>query len=190
MERIEGLTSEQEQAISKARKRVIEAIGNNMDLYGITQSTGHLYGLLFFQNKPMTLDEMGQAMEMSKTSMSTGVRTLVDLKMVNKVWGKGSRKDLYEVEMDWFQTFADFFALKWRKALEMNLHALRKSKSELLQLSERYPDDDYLQQQLQNDLAKMDEAIRYYLWLDRLIETFETGEIFTLVPKDLPSTQS
>ncbi|WP_027094417.1 GbsR/MarR family transcriptional regulator [Cohnella thermotolerans] len=186
MERIEGLTLEQEQAIQKARKRIIEAIGNNMDLYGITQSTGHLYGLLFFQNKPMTLDEMGQAMEMSKTSMSTAVRTLVDLKMVNKVWEKGSRKDLYEVELDWFQTFADFFSLKWRKASEMNLHALRKSKSEMLELSAKHAEDEDFQQQVQADLAKIDEAIRYYSWLNRLIETFESGDIFKLVPKDAP----
>lgn len=186
MEHLEHMTADQEQAILKARKRVIEAIGNNMDLYGITPSTGHLYGLLFFQNKPMTLDEMGQAMEMSKTSMSTGVRTLVDLKMVNKVWEKGSRKDLYEVELDWFQTFADFFSLKWRKALEINLHALRKSKAELAELSTRYEDDEKLQAKLKSDLDKMDEAIRYYSWLSRLIETFESGEIFDLVPKTNP----
>ncbi|MFC0215413.1 GbsR/MarR family transcriptional regulator [Paenibacillus chartarius] len=181
----DGLSPEQEQALAKARKRVIEAIGNNMDLYGITQSTGHLYGLLFFQNKPMTLDAMGEAMEMSKTSMSTGVRTLVDLKMVNKVWEKGSRKDLYEVELDWFQTFADFFSLKWRKALDINLHALRKSKSELLELAGRFPDNEQLQAQLKADVAKMDEAVRYYMWLDRLIESFETGDIFQFIPKDV-----
>lgn len=185
MERSEDLTPEQELALLKARKRVIETIGNNMELYGITQSTGHLYGLLFFQNKPMTLDEMGRAMEMSKTSMSTGVRTLVDLKMVNKVWEKGSRKDLYEVELDWFQTFSDFFSLKWRKAAEMNLHALRRTKSELLELAERYAGDEAFQRQLQADLTKIDEAIRYYMWLNRLIETFESGEIFKLVPKDM-----
>jgi DNA-binding transcriptional regulator GbsR (MarR family) len=185
MERRDGLSPEQELALLKTRKRVIEAIGNNMDLYGITPSTGHLYGLLFFQNKPMTLDEMGQAMEMSKTSMSTGVRTLVDLKMVNKVWEKGSRKDLYEVEHDWYQTFADFFSIKWRKASEINLHALRKSKSELLALAEQFAGDEALEQQVQIDLAKIDEAIRYYQWLNRLIETFESQDIFKLVPKDI-----
>jgi DNA-binding transcriptional regulator GbsR (MarR family) len=184
MEQIDVLTPEQEQAISKARKRVIEAIGNNMDLYGITESTGHLYGLLFFQNKPMTLDEMGEAMEMSKTSMSMAVRTLVDLKMVNKVWEKGKRKDLYEVEKDWFQTFVDYFSIKWGKALEMNLQALRKSKYELTELSIRYADDESFQTQLKMDMEKMDQAIRYYLWLDRLIEAFESGDIFKLVPKD------
>ncbi|WP_317967402.1 GbsR/MarR family transcriptional regulator [Paenibacillus sp. CCS19] len=184
MERRGGLSPEQELALLKTRKKVIEAVGNNMDLYGITPSTGHLYGLMFFQNKPMTLDDMRQAMEMSKTSMSTGVRTLVDLKMVNKVWEKGSRKDLYEVEHDWYQTFADFFSIKWRKASEINLHALRKSRFELLALVEQYPGDNELEQQVQLDLAKIDEAIRYYQWLIRLIETLESQEIFKLVPKD------
>ncbi|MGF7030794.1 DNA-binding transcriptional regulator GbsR (MarR family) [Paenibacillus mucilaginosus] len=188
MEPTNRISSEQELVIQKARKRIIEAIGNNMDLYGITPSTGHLYGLLFFQNKPMTLDEMGRAMEMSKTSMSTGVRTLVDLKMVHKVWEKGSRKDLYEVEMDWFQTFSDFFSLKWRKALEMNLSALRKSKAELSSLGTQAPEDSSLHETLQTDLHKIDEAIRYYQWLDRLIDTFESGEIFDWVPKDPPQS--
>lgn len=63
----------------------------------------------------MTLDEMGVEMSMSKTSMSTGVRTLLDLKMVNKVWEKGSRKDLYVVEYDWYQTFTDFLPLNGEK---------------------------------------------------------------------------
>ncbi|MBD0379497.1 GbsR/MarR family transcriptional regulator [Paenibacillus sedimenti] len=189
MDQLRGKSSEQELIIQKARKRVIESIGNNMDLYGITQSIGHLYGLLFFQNKPMTLDEMGEAMEMSKTSMSTGVRTLVDLKMVNKVWEKGSRKDLYEVEMDWFQTFADFFGLKWRKAIEINLSSLRKSKTDLINLNNQYPDDTSLQEILSTDIEKIDEAIRYYIWLGRLIDSFESGEIFNLVPKDSPGTK-
>lgn len=187
MEHIAGLNEEQERAVLKARKRVIESIGQNMDLYGITLSTGHLYGLMFFQNKPMTLDEMGEAMEMSKTSMSTGVRTLVDMKMVNKVWEKGSRKDKYEVELDWFQTFSDFFTLKWRKALEINLHALRKSKGELAELVSRYAEDERLKAVAEADLDKLDEAIRYYTWLDRLIDAFETGSIFELVPKEAPA---
>ncbi|UUZ80186.1 hypothetical protein LJK88_35320 [Paenibacillus sp. P26] len=139
---------------------------------------------MFFQNKPMTLDEMGEAMEMSKTSMSTGIRTLVDLNMVNKVWEKGSRKDLYEVERDWHQTFSDFFAIKWRKAVEMNLQALKKSLSELKELSGKYPEDEVLQSTLASDMDKINQAVSYYLWLDRLIDALESGEIYNLVPKE------
>jgi DNA-binding transcriptional regulator GbsR (MarR family) len=184
LEQWQGLSEDQVQSIQIARKRVIESIGKNMDLYGVTLSIGHLYGTMFFQQDPMTLDEMGEAMGMSKTSMSTGVRTLIDLKMVNKVWGKGSRKDLYEVEQDWYQTFTDFFTVKWRKSMEMNLSSLRKSLSELEQLADQYKDQQALQSILSADMEKLKEAVGYYVWLGRLIDTFESGEIYKLVPKD------
>ncbi|MCC3381989.1 GbsR/MarR family transcriptional regulator [Paenibacillus farraposensis] len=178
------LGDEQLASLQKIRKRVIEAIGKNMDLYGITLSAGHLYGLLFFADKPMTLDEMGREMEMSKTSMSTGVRTLLDLKMVNKVWSKGSRKDLYEVEYDWHQTFTDFFAIKWRKAVETNLLVLRKAIDELDRLMKQDGEHDEFKAVLQQDRLKMKQAVAYYKWLDRLIDTMESEEIYKLIPKE------
>ncbi|WP_054956526.1 GbsR/MarR family transcriptional regulator [Paenibacillus dakarensis] len=182
------LDEERQAAVHKIRKRVIENIGRNMDLYGISMSTGHLYGLLFFADKPMNLDEMGQEMKMSKTSMSTGVRTLLDYKMVNKVWEKGSRKDLYEVEYDWYQTFADFFDIKWRKSVESNIVILGKALEETAKLMRQHEDDPLLMSVLQEDQAKMKEAISYYKWLDRLIDTLVSGEIFNLVPKE-PSSE-
>lgn len=181
---LEQLNEQEQAALQKVRKRVIEAIGRNMDLYGITLSTGHLYGLLFFADKPMTLDEMGQEMKMSKTSMSTGVRTLLDLKMVNKVWEKGSRKDLYEVEYDWYQTFNDFFAIKWRKAVEMNLNVLKRSIDEMDKWIAR-SEEEAVKDVLAEDQRKMREAVEYYLWLDRLIDTLESGEIYNLVPRQV-----
>lgn len=183
---LDHLQEEQQATVLKIRKRVIEAIGRNMDLYGVTLSTGHLYGLLFFADKPMTLDDMGREMEMSKTSMSTGVRTLLDLKMVNKVWSKGSRKDLYEVEYDWHQTFTDYFAIKWRKAVESNLQILRKSIEELNRLVEGLDEqaDAELIHILMEDKHKVLQAEAYYKWLDRLIDTMENEEIYKLVPKE------
>ncbi|EOS55557.1 MULTISPECIES: GbsR/MarR family transcriptional regulator [Paenibacillus] len=183
---LDQLTDEQQALLMKVRKRVIEAIGRNMDLYGISLSTGHLYGLLFFADKPMTLDEMGKEMKMSKTSMSTGVRTLLDLKMVNKVWEKGSRKDLYEVEYDWYQTFTDFFAIKWRKAVESNILVLRRSIDELTKVM-AVEEDEPLRNVLEEDIRKMKESVKYYEWLDRLIDAMESGEIYKLVPKETES---
>lgn len=181
---LDQLNEVQQETLQKIRKRVIEAIGKNMDLYGVTLSTGHLYGLLFFADHPMTLDDMGREMEMSKTSMSTSMRTLLDLKMVNKVWNKGSRKDLYEVEMDWHQTFADFFAIKWRKAVEMNLQVMRKAIYEMDKLLDQELENDELRKILEHDRDKMKQAVSFYKWLDRLIDALEDEEIYKLVPKE------
>ena len=64
--------------------------------------------------------------------------------MVNKVWEKGSRKDLYEVEYDWYQTFLDFFDIKWRKSVESNILVLRKALDETEKLRKTHEDDEEL----------------------------------------------
>lgn len=183
MKDLEQLSDEQQVHINKIRQRVIESIGKNMDLYGITLSIGHLYGNMYFNRSPVTLDEMSQAMGMSKTSISTGMRTLTDLKMINKVWGKGSRKDLYEVVPDWHQNFTDFFSIKWRKAVEMNSSVLKKTLIEIKNIKQQEADDQVLCQLIALDEEKIVDALNYYNWLLRLIESFETGEIFNFIPK-------
>lgn len=182
MKEVEAFTDEQRFRLERARRKVIETVGKNMELYGVTMSVGHLYGEMFFKNKPVTLDEMGKIMGMSKTSMSTGMRTLMDLKMVNKVWEKGSRKDLYEVELDWYQTFIDFFSVKWRKQTEMNMHAVMRAIKELENLIKECEQEEAIQL-LEQDLKKMRDAVEYYRWMGRLIDSFEDGSIFEFVPR-------
>lgn len=184
MREFEGLTEEQIATIQKSRRRVIESIGKNMDLYGVTLSIGHLYGNMYFYNHPVTLDEMGETMGMSKTSMSTGMRTLMDLKMVDKVWEKGSRKDLYEVVPDWYQNFADYFNIKWRKALELNVNALKKSLQETTALRDAESGNAKLCELLDRDIERIQEALVYYNWLERLIDALESGKIFEYIPKE------
>ncbi|SFE88490.1 DNA-binding transcriptional regulator GbsR, MarR family [Paenibacillus algorifonticola] len=184
MDELAALTEEQQQLLLKTRRRVIESIGKNMDLYGITLSIGHLYGNMYFNREPVTLDEMSATMGMSKTSMSTGMRTLYDLKMINKVWGKGSRKDLYEVVPDWHENFTDFFSIKWRKAAEQNVLALTRSLKEIEQLEENPEQSEAFLEVLASDRQKLQEALTYYKWLGRLIDAFESGEIYKLIPKE------
>lgn len=169
--------------IEKARERVIEAISQNMNLYGVTPSIGRLWGLLYFQNQPMTLDEMKNELGMSKTSMSTSVRNLMDLHMVDKVWKKGNRKDLYKAEEDWYQTFIDFFTIKWRNGVTFNVTAIEKSLQELNQLLETPDLSDEIISQVKSDIEKLHQSLEYYDWLNRLVDSFETNEIFQYIPK-------
>ncbi|WP_202079761.1 GbsR/MarR family transcriptional regulator [Caldalkalibacillus salinus] len=172
-----------ERKLDKARGRVIESISNNIDLYGVTPSIGRLYATMYFQDQPMTLDHMKQALGMSKTSMSTGVRTLSDLKMVEKVWQKGVRKDLYRVEEDWYQSLIDYFSIKWRKNIELNVKAAKKSRAEIKELIESNLLNDKLKKQAQDDLHKIEYALEYYDWLEDLVACFESEDIYQLVPK-------
>ncbi|TCS84352.1 choline uptake/conversion transcriptional regulator CudC [Tepidibacillus fermentans] len=169
--------------LEKARERVIHSITENMDLYGITDSVGRLYGILYFSERPLTLDEMREALGMSKTSMSTGVRTLLETNMVNKVWKKGVRKDLYQAEEDWYQVFFDFFSIKWKRAIELNLHAIQQSKKDYDELLNNPSTSSEIKEQVQTDLNKLTQAEEYYTWLTSLIKSFESKKIFEFIPK-------
>lgn len=169
--------------LEKARERVIDAISQNMNLYGVTPSIGRLWGLMYFHDEPMTLDEMKLELGMSKTSMSTSVRNLLELKMVDKVWKKGQRKDFYEVEEDWYQTFIDFFTIKWRSGISMNVTAIEKSLAELNILIQDESVRDEIKEAAKGDIVKLTDALEYYFWLNRLVDSFESHEIFTFIPK-------
>ena len=61
--------------LDQAKDIVINGIGETMDLYGVNRSVGNLYGTMVFQGS-MTLDEMREQLQMSKPSMSAGVKKL------------------------------------------------------------------------------------------------------------------
>ncbi|MGP7819162.1 GbsR/MarR family transcriptional regulator [Niallia sp. 01092] len=174
---------EGKEQLDVARERVIDAIAQNINLYGVTDSIGRLYGMLLFQENPMTLDEMKEELGMSKTSMSTSVRTLLDLKMVDKVWKKGVRKDLYKAEDDWYQTFIDFFTIKWRAGVSMNVYAMERSLTDLKKLVQQEETAEEIKAAAKSDIEKLQHALEYYNWLNRFVDSLESHEIFNFIPK-------
>ncbi|MBS4191257.1 GbsR/MarR family transcriptional regulator [Bacillus sp. FJAT-49705] len=175
---------DEKEQLDHVRERVIETIANNMNLYGVTDSIGRLYGMLYFQNHPMTLDEMKEELGMSKTSMSTSIRHLLELKMVEKVWKKGTRKDLYKAEEDWHQTFIDLFTIKWRSGISMNISAMSRAIAELEKIIESEDLGEEVRTAAKTDIEKMNAALQYYEWLNRLVDSFESGKIFDFIPKE------
>ncbi|MCL1631420.1 GbsR/MarR family transcriptional regulator [Sporolactobacillus sp. CPB3-1] len=169
--------------IENIRERVIESISQNMYLYGVSPSIGRLYGTLFFKGSPMTLDDMKEELKMSKTSMSTSVRTLSELNMVERVWRKGIRKDLYAAQEDWYQIFTDFFANQWRKVTSLNAKAVRQSLKELKQLMHAEVLSEDEKKQIQEDIDKYNYILAYYDWLNRLFDFLESEELYKQVKK-------
>ncbi len=171
----------------ETKEQFIQSIAKNMNLYGITPSIGRLYGALYFSDEPMTLDDMREALGMSKTSMSTGVRTLQDMKMVEPVFKRGVRKDLYRTEEDWYKSFSALFSRTWKKATETNIEEMVEAKEELEKLYER-TDDTLLKERINEDFHRLDYAKDYYEWLLRFVQVVETGEIFKMIPKTKPKS--
>ena len=64
----------------------------------INRVGGQIYALLYLSEEPLSLDEIGQSLGVSKSNISINIRMLEDYNLVRKVWVKGSRKDYYAAE--------------------------------------------------------------------------------------------
>lgn len=160
------------------RARVIDAIAQTMDLYGVNYSYGQLYGIMFFEDRPMTLEEMQQKMNMSKSNMSYAVRSLIGSRMVTKLEEKDARKDLYVAEVDFFKAFQAFFATKLQREIDVMCGALDVA---IPMLSETILDKDTAEEERRlclEDLHKLKHAASYYEWLQQFVHRMQEHDFF------------
>ena len=94
------------QYIEEAKDLVINSIGETMDLYGINRSVGNLWHYGF--EGSMTLDEMRQQLQMSKPSMSTGVKNYKNT-IHKQQFTRGSRKQHFIAEKRFLHFSATFY---------------------------------------------------------------------------------
>ncbi|MDQ0299955.1 DNA-binding transcriptional regulator GbsR (MarR family) [Salibacterium salarium] len=178
-------SSDQEarESLDNAKELVIDSIAETMDLYGVTRSAGTLYGTMYLEGD-MTLDEMREKLGMSKPSMSTGVKKLQEFNVVKKTFRKGKRKQTYIAEKDFFQFFSNFFTQKWEREAKVNLHSIKDAQSTLTQIINEDNVSEEVKEDARETFQVMENSKRYYQWLNKLVETIETGEIFDLIPLD------
>ncbi|AJY77580.1 transcriptional regulator [Paenibacillus beijingensis] len=167
--------------LKEAENVIIDAIADTMDQYGVTHSIGRLYGVMYLSDSPMTLDEMSDKLGLSKPRMSTAVHSLIDIHMIQKVWRKGERKDLYEAEKDFFRSFISFFCMKWEREISVNLEAITKANEKLAELMTSEAVPDVIRDKAQKNVHQLEESIQYYNWLKKLVHTFKSKEIFAML---------
>src|SRR5699024_3361960 len=107
------------------KEELMTAFSKTIELFGLSTLESRLFSFMYLENRPLTLDDMSEALGKSKTAMSTGIRSLAKLNLVSQVWKKGERKDLYIANSELLHSFADFYLNQWinstnrqRKVLE------------------------------------------------------------------------
>jgi DNA-binding transcriptional regulator GbsR (MarR family) len=108
-----------------ALSRFIENMGLHYEEYGVPRIGGRIMGLLMFALRPYSADEIADALQVSRSSISTNLRTLIMAELVEKVSLPGERVDYFVFSSD-----------AWQRALEMRLagsFALREMAEETLE---------------------------------------------------------
>lgn len=177
--------------LEEAEHQIVEKIADNMRTFGISETVGRVLGIIYMNREPMTLDQLSEATGMSKMRMSQVVREMIELNIAEKVFKKGVRKDLIKVERDYYQTFIALFTSGWRKSVnkgrmfEQHLHQHLQSINENKKELKENKLDESLKEKIDELNGENELWSAYYNWISRLIEFFESGEIFKHVPKHL-----
>jgi len=118
--------------LEMARDKFIEGLSRMGDAFGLNRFVIQLYAFLYLTGKPLSLDEIVEALGVSKGNVSINIRELEKWGAVRNIWIKGSRKDFYQVEPDAKKIFLN----KVKSAIQKRTNELSSLMEEFAQILE------------------------------------------------------
>jgi DNA-binding MarR family transcriptional regulator len=97
----------------------IERVGVAAEADGLSRIAGRLFGALMLSEEPRSLDELAEALQVSKASVSVEARRLLERGVFERVSRPGDRRDYYELAPDFFARLIRHRVSRWAE-----LHAL------------------------------------------------------------------
>jgi DNA-binding transcriptional regulator GbsR (MarR family) len=99
----------------QARAVFIEGMGAASATSGVlSQLQGRIFAALLLRESPLSLDEIAEALQTSKSNISTNIRGLVEWHLVRHVSVPNSRKDHYEAASDFWRVMQEIMERRFR----------------------------------------------------------------------------
>ena len=87
---------QERQNLSALEIGIIGLFSDGVKLIGLPKSVGEIYGLLYARNANLSLDDLVVILNISKGSVSQGLKMLRTLGAISEVGISGSRKTFYK----------------------------------------------------------------------------------------------
>ncbi len=84
------------------RRAFVERMGLAAESDGLSRIAGRLFGELLLSSDPLSLDQLAARLGVSKASVSTDGRRLIQRGIVERVGLPGDRRDYYQLAPDFF----------------------------------------------------------------------------------------
>lgn len=137
--------------LSPLERQVIDVFVDGVKVLGLPKSLGEIYGLLFFSPQALSLDDVVNKLKLSKGSASQGLRTLRELGAVREATNQGSRRTLYEADVDLKRLVGGFI----REQVRPHIDSGRGKVTKLMKHAAK-EDDQKLQKFYRLRLKKLD----------------------------------
>ena len=103
------------ESLDQARAVFVEGMGAASATSGVlSQLQGRIFAVLFLEDHPLSLDDIAEALQLSKSNISINIRGLVEWHLVRRVSVRGSRKDHYEAASDFWRVMQEIMERRFR----------------------------------------------------------------------------
>ena len=104
-----------ERRLDRARAVFVDGMGTASATSGVlSQLQGRIFAILYLEDEPLSLDEIAEALQQSKSNISTNIRGLVEWHLVRRVSVAGSRKDHYQAADDFWRVMQEIMERRFR----------------------------------------------------------------------------
>ncbi|MBJ7595597.1 MAG: hypothetical protein JF886_12195 [Candidatus Dormibacteraeota bacterium] len=153
----------------------VEGMGASSATSGIlTQLQGRIFGLLYLKDQPLSLDDITDELQQSKSNVSVQIRGLLEWHLVRQVRIVGSRRDHYVAATDFWRVMQEIVERRFR----WNLRQVLASTDETERALTSRPGagrDAFVRERL--------AALRaYFIAVDTMLEALSHGEATTSDP--------
>jgi DNA-binding transcriptional regulator GbsR (MarR family) len=147
----------------EARQTVIDAFGRSAEVYGFNRSYGRLYGILYFADGAMSMDDLVEESGYAKSTVSTAMQSLERLHMVHRSSRPGEgRKAYFEAERDFWHIFRELVNQEGRRELTVMRRAIEDAEEKL----EAAPDTDAVER----DRQRVENLRQLYDRFERMVD--------------------
>jgi DNA-binding transcriptional regulator GbsR (MarR family) len=155
-------------AIERAVAVFVEGMGAASATSGVlSQLQGRIFGLLFMQQEPLSLDEIAEELQQSKSNISINIRGLVDWHLVRRISVPGSRRDHYEAATDFWRVMTEIMERRFRWNLRQVIAAVDET---------RRAADDASAREKAFVNGRLEALRQFASGVDAAIEMFAQGE--------------
>jgi DNA-binding transcriptional regulator GbsR (MarR family) len=141
----------------------IDRMGLAAEADGLSRIAGRLFGALLLESEPRSLDDLAEQLEVSKASVSTEARRLLDRGVAERIGKPGDRRDYYTLTPDFFAQIVRFRLGRW-SALHRLAREMQSTTTDLPRaVRDRFA---YIDDVHAFVLARVEEALRE--WNERI----------------------
>ena len=98
--------------------------------WGVNRSVSQIHALLFLSEKPMTAEDIADALGIARSNVSNSIKELLGWNLIRRVPVRGDRRDHFEAETDTWEVFLRIAAGRKEREIDPAIAVLKTCSAE------------------------------------------------------------